>query len=253
MIAHRIIPLVLGRLHLELGLMTYRLNYGVREWLPIVAWYIEGPQEHILVDSGISAADMAWYTDTPSEDLQTFEEALARVGRTPDDIDLVIQTHLHCDHVGNTPRCTRAKVVVQRSELAYAQAPHPMQGYLYNPEVLRGLRFQVVEGDREIVPGVEVIHLPSHTPGTQAVSVTTRAGRAVISGMCCIGQNFAPPKPAKWPQQRHWWEVTPPGNFLNLYEAFDSTLRLKGLADILLPQHDPSLFQITEIPAPEGD
>jgi len=53
---------------------------------------------------------------------------------------------------------------------------------------LHDLRFEVVAGDREVFPGIRVIHLPSHTPGVQAVSVNTSKGQAVISGMCCRRQ-----------------------------------------------------------------
>ncbi|MBI4776409.1 MAG: N-acyl homoserine lactonase family protein [Deltaproteobacteria bacterium] len=245
---YSLVPIHLGRLHLDLGIMTYRMNYGVKKWLPIISWFIKGPDLNILVDSGISAAESAWYTETPIEDLCTFEQGLEKVGLRPDQIDLVIQTHLHFDHAGNTHRCTRAKTVVQRSELKFALAPHPMQGYLYNPEILRDLRFELVDGDTEILPGIEVIHLPSHTPGTQAVSVQTSRGKAVISGMCCIKDNFNPSPPKTGPQNRHFWRVIPPGNFMDLDQAYFNTLRLKNLADILIPQHDPSLFDVTEIP-----
>ena len=246
---YTLIPIHIGRINVDLGIMTFRLNYGKRQWLPMISWYIKGAEQNILVDTGISAEDSAWYTESPVEDFIDFEGGLAKVGLKPEDIDIVIQTHLHFDHVGNTHRCPNAKVVVQRKELEFALAPHPLQGYLYNPEILNCLRYELVDGDAEILPGIEVIHLPSHTPGVQAVSVQTEKGKAVISGMCCIGENFHPPKPNTWPQKRHFWEVTPPGNFMDLQEAYMNTLRLKGLADILIPQHDPSLFDVTQIPS----
>lgn len=125
-----------------------------------------------------------------------------------------------------------------------------MQGYLYDPALLRDLRFELVEGDRQILPGIEVIHLPSHTPGVQAISINTAKGKAVISGICCIGANFNPPEPLREHQKRHYWKIIPPGNFINLYDAYNNMLRLKGIGDILIPQHDPSLFAINEIPSP---
>ena len=246
---YSLIPIHLGRLNIDLGIMTYRMNYGVKKWLPIISWYIKGADKHILIDSGISAAASAYYTETPFEDFIDFKGGLGQLGLTPEDIDMVIQTHLHFDHVGNTHRCPNARVVVQKSELAFAQAPHPMQGYLYNPQILKDLKFELVDGDVEILPGIKAIHLPSHTPGTQAVSVNTSQGRAVISGMCSIGDNFNPPEPQREPQRQHHWNVVPPGNFVNLYDAYNSALRLKGLADILIPQHDPALFDVRAIPS----
>lgn len=245
---YSLIPIHLGKIKIDLGIMTYRHNYGVKQWVPIITWYIKGADRHILVDSGISSAESAWYTESPVEDMVDFETGLKQVGIRPEDVDLVIQTHLHFDHAGNTHRCPNARVVVQRAELDFALAPHAMQGYLYNPDILNNLKFQVVEGDTEILPGIATIHLPSHTPGVQAVSVQTAKGKAVISGMCCIGDNFNPPEPRTMPQKRHFWKVIPPGNFINLNEAYRNTLRLKGMADILIAQHDPSLFDVKRIP-----
>jgi len=246
---YTLIPIHIGRIKVDLGIMTYRMNYGVKQWIPMISWYVKGAEKNILIDSGISAKAGNVLTDSVIEDFVDFGEGLQKtVGITPDDVDIVIQTHLHFDHVGNTHRCRNARVILQKAEFEYALAPHPMQGYLYDVNLLRDLRFQLVEGDREIFPGIEVIHLPSHTPGTQAVSVNTEKGRAVISGMCSIGDNFHPPRPATEQQRRFDWQVVPPGNFINLYDAYASTLRLKSIADILIPQHDFSLFDIKQIP-----
>jgi N-acyl homoserine lactone hydrolase len=246
---YTLIPIHIGKIKVDLGIMTYRMNYGIKQWSPMISWYVKGAEKHILIDSGISAKAGHCYTDSPMEDFVDFAEGLKKVvGITPEDVDLVIQTHLHFDHVGNTYRCRNARVIVQKTELEYALAPHPMQGYLYDPNLLNGLRFQLVDGDQEILPGINVIHLPSHTPGVQAVSVNTEKGRAVISGMCCVGDNFHPPRPATDAQRRYDWQVVPPGNFINLYDAYTNTLKLKGMADILIPQHDFSLFDIKQIP-----
>jgi N-acyl homoserine lactone hydrolase len=248
---YTLIPIHIGRIEVDLGIMTYRTNYGVKDWIPMISWYIQGAGKNILIDSGISSSRSAILTEAKIEDFVDFEEGLNRVGISADEVDLVIQTHLHYDHAGNTYRCKNARVIVQKSELVYAQSPHPMQGYLYDPALLRDLRFELVEGDRQILPGIEVIHLPSHTPGVQAVSVNTANGKAVISGICCIGENFNPPEPARDHQKRHHWKIVPPGNFINLYDAYNNMLRLKGLGDLLIPQHDRSLFSIKKIPSPE--
>jgi N-acyl homoserine lactone hydrolase len=248
---YTLIPIHIGKIQVDLGIMTYRMNYGVKEWIPMISWYLKAGDKNILIDTGISSKGSAELTEAQIVDLTDLEEGLNRVGITANDIDLVIQTHLHYDHAGNTYRCRKARVIVQKSELEYALAPHPMQGYLYDSALLRDLRFELVEGDREILPGIEVVHLPSHTPGVQAVSIQTRAGRVVISGICCIGANFNPPEPPRDHQKRYYWKIVPPGNFINLYDAFNNMLRLKGLGDLLIPQHDVSLFSLTEVPSPQ--
>lgn len=245
---YSLIPIHLGRIQLDLGIMTYRRNYGIKEWLPIISWYIKAQGKHILVDTGISAQESYYYTDSPVQDIVDFEGGLRKVGISSGDVDLIIQTHLHFDHVGNTHRCKKARVIVQKKELQFALSPHPLQGYLYDPKLLNCLRFELVTGDQEVVPGIQVIHLPGHTPGIQAVSVNTAKGKAIISGMCCIKENFDPPKLRPAPQQHYDWKVVPPGNFINLYDAYESMLKLKGMADILIPQHDPSLLEVEKIP-----
>ena len=247
--SYTLIPILISKIKIDLGIMTYRMNYGLKQWIPVISWYIEGAKKNILIDSGISASDGKKYTDSPMEDIVDFEAGLKeKTGLCTEDIDYVIQTHLHFDHVGNTHKCKNAKVIVQRKELEYALAPHPMQGYLYDSKLLNSLNFELVQGDQEIFPGINVIFLPSHTPGVQAVSVNTEKGKAVVSGMCCIGDNFNPPEPKTVPQKKYDWKVIPPGNFINLNDAYFNTLKLKGIADIIVPQHDYSLFEIKKIP-----
>jgi len=243
--SYSIKPLILNKVRVSKGLMTYLVDYEKQIWLPHVVWYIKGGEKNILVDTGIpfSIYESKYSYGRPCEEVQTFEQALSSVNLSPEDVDLVIQTHLHFDHCGNTYKCNKAKVIVQEEELKFAYSPHAVFVRSYNLEFLKGLRFEVVSGEVEILPGIKVIHLPGHTPGTQAVSIETRKGRAVISGFCCIGENLFPPEKlrAKWP-------VIAPGVSVNPLQAFDSALKLKGLGEILIPQHDMELAQRPEIP-----
>ena len=109
---YKIVPLVLGDLELDKSYMMYFMQCGTKITIPIVSFYIEGPEKNILVDTGCPAEVMKKYWPEPVKDIQTFEEALNKVGLKPEDIDIVIQTHLHFDHCGNTAKCTKAKVVV---------------------------------------------------------------------------------------------------------------------------------------------
>lgn len=78
--------------------------------LDVLAFLIEGAPRKILVDTGSWAALMARYWPGKGVDDQSFEEALKKEGLTPDDIDIIVQTHLHHDHVGNTSKCRNAEV-----------------------------------------------------------------------------------------------------------------------------------------------
>ncbi len=110
-------------------------------------------------------------------------DALARLGLAPEDIHLVIDTHLHADHAsGNTrigvngviePVFPNAEYVVQRRE--YEDAMHPNERtratYLpdnYEPLAASG-QMRLLDGDCELAPGVFGVVTPGHTPGHMSV------------------------------------------------------------------------------------
>ena len=240
---YRIRPLPLCYVSQDMGNFTYRYNNGTRFDLPIFCWYIEGGVHRVLVDTGANAIHMKTYRNFEAQDINTFEDALGKLGLKPEDIDVVIQTHLMLDHCANTRKCRNARVVVQQTELEFALAPHPILAPTYIRELFMGLSFQLVNGYHEILPGIELIPVPGHSPGCQAVAVNTEKGKAIISGMCTIAENFEPR-----PGVREIMPVIPPGIHLDAVEAFNSALRIKGMADIIVPCHEPSLVNVDSIP-----
>ena len=239
---YRIKPLPLIKMEIDMGRMTYLYNYGMKHQVVAYSWYIEGADQNILVDTGADVEVAMGFRGLPAKEIMTFEDALASVGLKCSDIDLVIQTHLHWDHCSNTHKCQNARVLVTEAELEFAHSPHPiMVGY--PKHLLQGLRFVPVSGHYEVAPGIELIPVPGHTPGTQAVAVNTARGRAVITGFCCCKENFEPPEELK-----KIMPVITPGIHLNAVDAFESALRIKKLADILIPQDDPSFVGVKSIP-----
>jgi len=112
--------------------------------------------------------------------MKSFEEA----GVAPDEVDIVINTHLHFDHCGwNThyldgkavATFPRAKYFVQRGEVEHAHEQHERDrvSYMtdnYDPLMASG-QMELLEGDAEIVPGIAVKLYPGHTQNLQAVMV----------------------------------------------------------------------------------
>ena len=119
--------------------------------------------------------------------MKSFEAA----GVAPDEIDIVINTHLHFDHCGwNTyyrdgkavATFPRAKYYVQKGELEHAHEQHERDrvSYLtdnYDPLMQSG-QMTLLEGDAEIVPGISVRVFPGHTRDLQAVIV--RSGGTTV-------------------------------------------------------------------------
>ncbi|MBN1103310.1 MAG: N-acyl homoserine lactonase family protein [Deltaproteobacteria bacterium] len=238
--AYKVKPLFLGTIEGDKSGFTYMAFPGVPIKLEVIFFLIQGAPKNILVDTGSWAALMAKYWPGKGVDYQTFEQALEKENLSPDKIDIIIQTHLHHDHVGNTGKCKNAEVIIQEEEWIFSKAPHPLQAQYYPPELYKGWKIRLIRGDKEIYPGIEILHTPGHTPGTQSVAVKTDEGTIVIPGFCCTYDTFT--EPAKVLPEGHpfsHWEVFTPAIATDLCQAYNSTLRMKTLADIVLPCHGP--------------
>jgi glyoxylase-like metal-dependent hydrolase (beta-lactamase superfamily II) len=112
-------------------------------------------------------------------------DALSAAGVKPADIDIVVNTHLHFDHCGwNTrlkgdrivPTFPNARYVVQRAAYQHGIAPTERDRGSFRPENILPIevagQWQLLEGDTELVPGVELISIPGHTPGMQCVRLS---------------------------------------------------------------------------------
>jgi len=116
---------------------------------------------------------------------RTLHESLAGLGLTSEDIDIVINTHLHFDHAGgNTvkspsgklkPAFPRARYIVQKVEMQGARAPGERSRASYRPgdflPVEEAGLFSLVEGDEEVSEGVFVFRTGGHNSGIQLVRV----------------------------------------------------------------------------------
>jgi len=230
-------PLTVGINETDQGVMTYLRDYGKRILLPIYVFYIKGGSKNILVDTGL---EQFVVPDGAGEkcgfEIFEFEEALATVNLKPEEIDVIIHTHLHNDHCENDYKCINADVYVQKAELEFFKNPHPID-HRYYSDVLDDVNVIEVDGDANIFDGIDVIFTPGHTVGGQSVSINTSKGKAIITGFCCNDKNF----PAQGP-------AIAPGVHINVMEAYDSAQKIKEMADILIPLHDISIGRVKSIP-----
>ena len=146
--------------------------------------------KNILVETGIG-------NKLPEKLVQVFKQPaklldnLHGAGLAPEDIDIVINTHLHFDHCGwNTvrrgdqvmPTFPKAKYYVQRKEWEHGrlQLERDAISYMspnYDPLIESG-QMELLDGDREIVPGVSVKVFPGHTANMQGVIVGSGGKKA---------------------------------------------------------------------------
>jgi glyoxylase-like metal-dependent hydrolase (beta-lactamase superfamily II) len=248
MTRYKIHPIVMGTKVFDKSMMTYQLGYGETYTIPIYCWYLEGGDQKVLVDTGemkpIQSEDRE---KNIGGKIYTFEEGLSRWGLKPEDIDVVIHTHLHNDHCENDFKCVNAVFYVHEKELERIHEPHPLDfRYLedYILEVEENGQVRKICGDGEILPGIEVVHTPAHTEGGLTVLIETAAGKAAITGFCVIRENLFPPKQITAMEM----EVIPPGTHVNAYEAYDILVRVKRMAPIILPLHEPGFAGIETLP-----
>jgi glyoxylase-like metal-dependent hydrolase (beta-lactamase superfamily II) len=152
---------------------------------------VETPDALVLIDNGAGNKETDRFSDIYGIDnaaqspahATRLEEALAEAGFTVDDVDVVIDTHLHFDHAGGNTRRTpdgrlelsfpRARYVVQRGEFEWAHTRNEriQASYLahnFDPVMDAG-RLELLDGDVEVVPGISVLRTPGHTPHHQSV------------------------------------------------------------------------------------
>jgi N-acyl homoserine lactone hydrolase len=232
----KIKPFQILRLPCDKSIFTYLNNIGQQIMAPAYSWFIEGSGKNILVDTGISSEKCSKYWPN-TEDVMPFEDALKSVGLDPNDVDIIIQTHLHYDHCGNSSKCKNAEVIVQEKELSAATSEiySHLPGQNYYQELYRDLNFRVVRGDKKISEGVKVLFTPGHSAGSQSVVIETNDGIVIIAGFCSIEENFEPPKEDVFMPKIP--EVIPPGIHINSSQAYESVIRVKKIADTILPLH----------------
>ncbi|HVF92400.1 MAG TPA: MBL fold metallo-hydrolase [Blastocatellia bacterium] len=153
---------------------------------------VSTPREKILIDTGIGRK---W--DERSRDrygIADETDLLAELGKrgiAAEEIDYVINTHLHFDHAGtNTverdgrpvPAFPRARYVVQKGELEHAFSPHERDRASYIPAdfepVVEAGQFDLIDGEAEIVPGVRVLKVAGHNRDLQCVRVDSEGETA---------------------------------------------------------------------------
>lgn len=227
-----------GTQTVDKGVMTYLTDMGREIQIPVTVALIQGPQT-ILVDTSFLSVERTWQIRRRKIARAASQEvvaALASAGVRPDEVAIVIHTHLHYDHAGNNRLFPTARFLVQREELRYALAPTSFDATAYfapglgiTPDYL-GTKFDLLDGDAQVAEGVRVIATPGHTPGHQSVLVETAGGRYCIAGDAVM-------------QFENLERRIPPGIHTSMIDCMASLERIAREAAHVLPAHEPRLFQ----------
>ena len=122
--------------------------------------------------------------------------SLKRLGIRPDEVDAVITTHLHWDHAGGLTRWDKgcleltfpkARHFIQRSEWDFALRPdiRSQSAYLtddFTPLEDGNQLVEFLDGDAEVMPGVQIRHVGGHTPGSQILVLRSGELACAVTG-----------------------------------------------------------------------
>lgn len=168
-----------------------------REWfyLPVSGALIEHDDGYLLFDTGLN---MESRKIVPKDILDVFpilkldesnslENQLKMLNLKPEDISMVVLSHLHWDHSGQASifKDLKTPIVVHKRELSYALYSTwigKAGAYLFeNLEPLRGSNWVPIEDTQYVLyPGIEVILMGGHTPGSMMLKVTTKQGNTYL-------------------------------------------------------------------------
>ncbi len=236
-------------------------KYPVNEANQIAAYadpmYFEVGGKHVLIDAGIG---MNRLTEKQKRNFSVEEESfiiqdLARLGVTPEEIDFVLMTHLHFDHVTGLTGVSgdgtlvsvfpNAKIITSLTEWEEMRAPNIRSKATYWSENWQKISHQIhtYSGEMEVLPGVTMHHTGGHSAGHGIVQITSKEMRAVHLGD--IFPTHAHLNPlwvtayddypmdsiyakekwfAKWMDEKTW--------FLFYHDAFYEAIQLNGAGEI---------------------
>jgi glyoxylase-like metal-dependent hydrolase (beta-lactamase superfamily II) len=220
------------------------------EWvrLDLYFWLVRGNGRTVLVDTGMSAdhceavnAHVTGWIGNEAALRVTVEplDALAALGVAPEDVDHVVITHAHLDHVSNVAKFPNATFVTSRRGFQWIlDPPHPVlvNEIAVPPHAVRFLdedaraagRLRLTEDREEVLPGLVTVRTGGHTFDHQVVLIDTAVGRvglAVDNAMMYESLE----------------SMIPCGSPHDLEAAIESLELLAREADLIVPGHDPAV------------
>lgn len=250
---------------LFLGYTEANNGAGLKGSIPFFGYYLTDGHLNILCDNGVQTG--YFVIDKSPFGFPAFGEeahmlkALKGIGVRPEDIDIVIYTHFHWDHVGNCHLFPRATHVFQDAEWKDYIDPLPSMKLMgvYDQRtipVFKELKHQQrVAGDVQFLEGLELLYTPGHSGGHQCLRVKTRDGHYIISGDLFCTRFCAYPETTEWvlldgtvtqqatPEFKEWYAKIFSATVFDHYAWYRSQIRIKALLtrpEFLIYSHEPS-------------
>jgi glyoxylase-like metal-dependent hydrolase (beta-lactamase superfamily II) len=179
-------------------IMWERLGFGLNERyqmaLGLNSLLLRSAGKTVLIETGVGDKERP-LAQTLRPDGSLLDE-MQRIGVSPDDIDIVINSHLHADHCGwNTrrhgdgewkPTFPRARYFIQRAEWDAATNPNERTRATYLAENMRPIeasgQLELIDGDRAVTDDITIIPTFGHSMGHASIVLTSAGESAVYIG-----------------------------------------------------------------------
>ena len=181
-------------------LWAQRIPADERNRIPLAlrCLLVETPDALVLIDNGVGNKENDRFRDIygieNAGEPTRLEDGLRAAGFEPDDIDIMLDTHLHFDHAGGNTfidddgqiqlSFPRARYLVQKGEFEFAHLRNERIQASYLPHnfdpVHAAGKFEFLEGNQQVIPGISVLRTPGHTPHHQSVLIQSEDETAVF-------------------------------------------------------------------------
>lgn len=222
-----------GHFTIDKGLMVYLKTayYGQKYLAPLRPLLVRTTDGNVLLDTGAGPIPEKLQKHYTVQRDSNLSDSLAKEGLVPDDISVVINTHLHFDHAGNNPLFPKAELFVQKKELEFARNPPKFMRGGYIREFFETPNLKTVEGQKEIVKGLTVVPTPGHTMGHQSIMIEIGNDMYVYTGDVS-------------PVKENWETGLPVGILIDVMAAVDSLERMKATGAKPIFSHDDEQWEL---------
>ncbi len=201
----------------NLDVLTYGFSFNSPQggfgWSSISLLQLEG--QNIVVDTGpASRRGLLW-------------KALESRNLSPQEIDLVILTHMHWDHCQNTDMFKNARILVHPKEMDYAHNPNPADhnAAKYIAEMMDKMKVEPISDGDVIADGISIIDTPGHTLGHISILAEVEGEKILVAGDAMPDGGTVKRK-------------LPYNVFWDVNEATESVEKMLDSSDVFYPGHD---------------
>jgi N-acyl homoserine lactone hydrolase len=245
--------------------LTIGVDVGMMVKLPYLGFLLSDGRRKVLVDCGIHERFIvdgrAWGNYAAIGGTRHVVDALEKHNTRPEDVEMVIYTHLHNDHTGACHLFKDARHVFQYDEWRDLVDPLPSmkirgdfdQAVIPILEKMDCLR---VEGDLDLLDGLRMIKTPGHTAGSAIFAVSTAKGVYVLTGDTAHIRHNLFPKLTEMigidgtplsisPAPDNYGPAIPSSLVYNHYDWYKSIYKIQGMVtskEFALCGHEPSIF-----------